>query len=111
MLGGALAASQRFRIYDAVILKTFGATRGRLLAAYALEYLFIGFAAVLFGVAAGSLAAALIVSRVMEFPFVWGAGPAIGGGPCRAFRHGCARACRHVYRPRPQARGGAQESL
>ena len=42
MLGGALAASQRFRIYDAVILKTFGATRARLTAAYALEYLLIG---------------------------------------------------------------------
>ena len=30
VLGGALAASQRFRIYDAVVLKTFGATRPRL---------------------------------------------------------------------------------
>jgi putative ABC transport system permease protein len=78
VLGGALAASQRFRIYDAVILKTFGATRARLLGAYALEYLLIGLASVLFGVAAGSLAADLIVSRVMEFPFVWVAGPAIG---------------------------------
>ncbi len=56
VLGGALAASQRFRIYDAVILKTFGATRARLLGAYALEYLFIGLATVLFGVAAGSFA-------------------------------------------------------
>ena len=50
VLGGALAASQRFRIYDAVILRTLGATRSRLLAAYALEYLLIGLAAVLFGV-------------------------------------------------------------
>ena len=71
VLGGALAASQRFRIYDAVILRTLGATRIRLLAAYALEYLFIGLVAVLFGMAAGSLAAALVVTRVMEFPFVW----------------------------------------
>ncbi len=78
VLGGALAASQRFRIYDAVILKTFGATRGRLLAAYTLEYLFIGVATVLFGVAVGSLAAGLIVSRVMDFPFVWVAGSAVG---------------------------------
>ncbi len=39
VLGGALAAGQRFRIYDAVVLKTLGATRGRLIAAYALEYL------------------------------------------------------------------------
>ncbi len=71
VLGGALAAGQRFRIYDAVILKTLGATRLRLVGAYALEYLFIGLAAVLFAVAAGTLAAGLVVTRVMEFPFVW----------------------------------------
>jgi putative ABC transport system permease protein len=76
VLGGALAASQRFRIYDAVVLKTYGATRGRLLAAYALEYLFIGLISVVFGVAMGSIAAALIVTRVMEFPFTWVAGQA-----------------------------------
>jgi putative ABC transport system permease protein len=39
VLGGALAAGQRFRIYDAVVLRTLGATRLRLLAAYAVEYL------------------------------------------------------------------------
>jgi putative ABC transport system permease protein len=78
VLGGALAASQRFRIYDAVVLKTFGATRLKLTAAYALEYLLIGLASVVFGVIAGSLAAALVVTRVMEFPFVWVAGPATG---------------------------------
>jgi putative ABC transport system permease protein len=71
VLGGALAAGQRFRIYDAVILKTLGATRLRLLGAYALEYLFIGLAAVIFAIAAGTLAAALVITRVMEFPFVW----------------------------------------
>ncbi len=78
VLGGALAAGQRFRIYDAVILKTFGATRPRLLAAYALEYLAIGAITVLFGVAMGTLAADLIVTRVMEFPFVFVAGQAAG---------------------------------
>jgi putative ABC transport system permease protein len=78
VLGGALAASQRFRIYDAVILKTFGATRPRLTAAYALEYLLIGLATVVFGVAAGSIAAFLIVTKVMDFPFVFVAGTAAG---------------------------------
>jgi putative ABC transport system permease protein len=78
VLGGALAAGQRFRVYDAVVLKTLGATRIRLLAAYALEYLLIGLATVVFGVAAGSLAAELIVTRVMEIPFVWVGGQAIG---------------------------------
>jgi putative ABC transport system permease protein len=78
VLGGALAAGQRFRIYDAVILRTLGATRRRLVAAYAIEYLVIGLAAVLFGLAAGSVAADLIVTRVMEFPFVWAAAQALG---------------------------------
>jgi putative ABC transport system permease protein len=76
VLGGALAAGQRFRIYDAVVLKTFGATRPRLLAAYALEYLLIGLATVLFAVAMGTVAADLIVTRVMEFSFVFVAGQA-----------------------------------
>jgi putative ABC transport system permease protein len=78
VLGGALAAGQRFRIYDAVVLKTFGATRARLLAAYALEYAGIGAVTVLFGVAMGTLAASLIVIRVMEFPFVFVPGQAAG---------------------------------
>jgi putative ABC transport system permease protein len=78
VLGGALAASQRFRVYDAVVLKTLGATRARLLAAYALEYLLIGLATVAFGVAAGAIAAALVVTRLMEFPFVFVAGEAAG---------------------------------
>ena len=77
MLGGALAASQRFRIYDAVILKTFGATRARLTAAYALEYLLIGLATAIFAVGAGTLAAYFVVTDIMEFPFEWVAAAAI----------------------------------
>jgi putative ABC transport system permease protein len=77
VLGGALAASQRFRIYDAVVLKTFGATRAQLTAAYALEYVLIGLATAIFAVAAGTLAAGLVVSGVMEFPFEWVPGAAI----------------------------------
>jgi putative ABC transport system permease protein len=78
VLGGALAASQQFRIYDAVVLKTLGATRARLMAAYALEYFLIGLATALFGVAAGAVAAALVVTRLMEFPFVFVPGVAAG---------------------------------
>ncbi len=77
VLGGALAAGQRFRTYDAVILKTLGATRLRLVIAYALEYLLIGLAAAIFGVAAGSVIAQLVITRVMEFTFVWMAVPAL----------------------------------
>ncbi len=85
VLGGALAAGQRLRVYDAVVLKTLGATRARLTAAYALEYLLIGLPTVVFGVAAGSLAADLVVTRVMEFPFVWAAGQAAGAAVAALF--------------------------
>jgi len=78
VLGGALAAGHRHRVYDAVILKTLGATRGRLLGAYALEYLLIGLATAVFGVIAGSIAAWLIVTRLMTLSFVWQACSAAG---------------------------------
>src|SRR5262249_126865 len=51
VLGGALATGHRHRVYDAVVLKTLGATRLRLLGSYALEYLLLGLATALFGVA------------------------------------------------------------
>jgi putative ABC transport system permease protein len=59
------------------VLKTLGATRARLVAAYALEYLLLGLATGVFGVVAGSIAAALIVTKLMNFPFTWLAGPAL----------------------------------
>lgn len=77
VLGGALAAGHRHRVYDAVVLKTFGATRGQLLACYLVEYALIGAVAALFGVAAGSIAAWRIVSDVMTLPFVWQVAPAL----------------------------------
>ena len=77
VLGGALAAGHRHRVYDAVILKTLGATRRQLLTAYALEYLLLGLATVLFGVAAGSLAGWRVVADIMTLRFVWQGGPAV----------------------------------
>jgi putative ABC transport system permease protein len=78
VLGGALAAGHRHRVYDAVILKTLGATRARLLGAYVLEYLLIGLATAVFGMIAGSVAAYLIVTRLMTLSFVWQVGSAAG---------------------------------
>ena len=69
VLAGALAAGHRARLYDAVVLKTLGATRGRLLAAYTLEYGALGLATAIFGLAAGTLAAWVIVTRVMKLDF------------------------------------------
>jgi putative ABC transport system permease protein len=77
VLAGALAASHHHRVYDAVVLKTLGATRRQLLTAYALEYALLGAITALFGVAAGSAAGWLVVSQVMNLPYVWLAWPAI----------------------------------
>jgi putative ABC transport system permease protein len=77
VLGGALAAGHRHRVYDAVVLKTLGATRRQLVAAYALEYLMLGLATTIFGVAAGALAGFGVVTRLMTLPFTLILGPAI----------------------------------
>jgi putative ABC transport system permease protein len=71
VLGGALAAGHRTRVYDAVILKTLGATRFRLLAAYSIEYLLLGTATAVFAVLSGSLAGWLIVTDLMQLRFTW----------------------------------------
>ena len=101
VLGGALAAGHRHRVYDAVVLKTLGATRGRLIGAYALEYLLLGTATALFGVAAGSIAAWLVVTEVMNLTFVLAAGPGGGCGIWRTSCHRCLRTGRHLHRARP----------
>jgi putative ABC transport system permease protein len=75
VLAGALAAGQRARLYDAVVLKTLGATRPKLVLAYALEYGALGLIGAAFGLMVGGVAAYLIVTYVMNFPFV----PAFGG--------------------------------
>jgi putative ABC transport system permease protein len=77
VLGGALAAGHRHRVYDAVILKTLGATRAWLIGAYSIEYLLLGAATALFGVLSGSLAGWLIVTELMHLPFAWLPAPAL----------------------------------
>lgn len=71
VLGGALAAGHRHRVYDSVILKTLGATRRQLISAYALEYLLLGAATAVVGVIIGSLAAWRVVVDVMNLGYVW----------------------------------------
>jgi putative ABC transport system permease protein len=78
VLGGALASGHQNRVHDAVVLKVLGASRGRLLSAYVLEYLLVGCATAVFGIAAGSAAAALVLTRMMNLSFGWLPGPAFG---------------------------------
>lgn len=69
VLAGAIAAGHRARLYDAVVLKVLGASRSRLLTAYAIEYAALGLATALFGLAAGTLAGWVIVAKVMHLDF------------------------------------------
>jgi putative ABC transport system permease protein len=72
-----LAASHHHRVYDAVILKTLGATRAQLLSAYALEYCLLGLVTAVLGVAAGTIAAYFVTTEVMDLNFVFLPGPAL----------------------------------
>ncbi|HMM62714.1 MAG TPA: FtsX-like permease family protein, partial [Mesorhizobium sp.] len=68
VLAGALAAGNRARIHDAVVLKTLGARRRTLIAAFTLEYMLIGLATAVFALFAGGAAAWFVVARIMSLP-------------------------------------------
>nr|WP_232845687.1 ABC transporter permease [Aurantimonas marina] len=71
VLSGALAAGNRGRIHDAVVLKTLGATRLTLIRAFTTEYMLLGLATGVFAVGAGALAAWFVVARIMQLPYVF----------------------------------------
>ena len=68
VLAGALAAGNRARVHDAVVLKTLGATRRTLITAFSLEYVLIGLATAIFALLAGGVAAWFVVARIMTLP-------------------------------------------
>lgn len=68
VLAGALAAGNRARTHDAVVLKTLGATRAMLIRAFSYEYLILGLATAIFSLIAGAVAAWFIVARIMRLP-------------------------------------------
>ena len=69
VLAGALASGYRRRVYDAVLLKTFGATRARVLFAFALEYAALGLLTAVFALIAGTAAAWGVLAGIMDVPF------------------------------------------
>ena len=70
VLAGALAAGHRFRLYDAVVMKVLGATRGQVLATYLIEFAVLGAGAGLIAALAGTLAAWAVAEYVLEIKFV-----------------------------------------
>lgn len=71
VLAGALAAGNRARIHDAVVLKTLGATRRTLIVAFGLEFMLIGLATAVFALAAGGVAAWFVIARIMSLPWAF----------------------------------------
>ncbi|MFZ2101967.1 MAG: ABC transporter permease [Oricola sp.] len=78
VLGGALAAGNRARVHDAVVLKMLGATRNMLIGAFSLEYLILGTATALFALFAGGVAAWFVVAQIMNLPWLLLPGVAAG---------------------------------
>lgn len=66
VLIGAAAAGERARIYESAILKTIGATRGRILASFALRSALMGAAAGVVAVVAGGISGWAVMTFVME---------------------------------------------
>jgi putative ABC transport system permease protein len=69
VLAGALATARARRIYEAVILKTLGATRWRIVAAHLAEHLILGLTTALVASAAGALVSYVILTQMMDVGF------------------------------------------
>ncbi|WP_234902546.1 ABC transporter permease [Agrobacterium larrymoorei] len=68
VLAGALAAGNRARTHDAVILKTLGGTRAMLIRAFSYEYMILGLATAIFALFAGGVSAWFVIARIMKLP-------------------------------------------
>jgi putative ABC transport system permease protein len=69
VLAGALAAGLSSRSYEAVVLKTYGATRRQLLLAFIIEYGLLGLVASLFGILVGSIGSWFLAHYILEMPW------------------------------------------
>jgi putative ABC transport system permease protein len=74
VLAGAIANGHRARLYDAVVLKVLGATRGKLAGVYATEYGLLGALSGLSALLIGSIAAWAVDYFVLDVPFVFAPG-------------------------------------
>ena len=66
VLAGALAAGLSSRSYEAVVLKTYGATRRQLLSAFVIEYALLGLVAAVFGVVTGMIASWALAYFILD---------------------------------------------
>lgn len=78
VLAGAIAAGHRRRVYDAVVLKVLGATRGRVLRAFLLEYGLLGLVTAAIAAILGAVVAWGVLTLAMRSPWTFLPGTAIG---------------------------------
>ncbi|MDA0664548.1 MAG: FtsX-like permease family protein [Proteobacteria bacterium] len=71
VLTGAILASRKQRIYDAVVLKVLGATRRDVLLAFLIEFGLLGFATAVIAGIVGTAAAWGIVTRLMQAEWIF----------------------------------------
>ncbi len=69
VVAGALMAAQRRRIYEAVVLRTLGASKRRIVIAHLLEYLGLALCLSLIAAILGILAAYIVMTQVMNLSF------------------------------------------
>ena len=79
VVGGAVAAGQRRRIYDAVVLKVLGATRADIAAAYMAEFAVLGLVAGVAAAGLGTAGAWLVITRLMRTDWQFAPGAALTG--------------------------------
>ncbi len=71
VLAGAVAAARRRHLHESAVLKVLGAKRSDLLGLFAIEYLSLGMVAALVGGLLGLAGAYVVVTWVMQLPWVW----------------------------------------
>ncbi|HTJ64440.1 MAG TPA: FtsX-like permease family protein [Alphaproteobacteria bacterium] len=78
VLAGAIAAGERRRIYDSVVLKVLGATRATVVRAFLIEHGALGAMAAIIAIALGSAASWAVVVPVMDLNWRFSTGAALG---------------------------------
>jgi putative ABC transport system permease protein len=71
VVAGALAVTRAERLYQSVLLKAVGATRGAIARMFAVEYALLGVAAGLAGTVLAAVLAAGVGRYVLEVPWAW----------------------------------------
>jgi len=71
VLAGAMLATQRRRIHEAVVMKVLGATRARIAGTFAWEFAALGLATALAALGVGTVAAYLVVRNLMNLSWTF----------------------------------------